>query len=528
MNDRRFAAAVTVGAIGLAARVALGSEPSSPYTSDDGGFREPTAGTVQPSLPEGGALVVDAGEARSEGGLAPPAPVPGDSVLFADGGLTASDVTSATPTLGMDGGQASAPAPSSQAATELPSEDGLEPGGAAAAGAGGEASGSLRAGYWSANRRLHDQRNFVTLALWMRATPRLGPKASITVEGWVRNEDLLRSDAPQGLLRELYLDLSLGPVDFRLGKQIVVWGRADGINPTDNISPRDMTLLVPDDADQRSGTYAARGRYYLGSVSLAAWWLPGFFPDIVPIPALPPPLVTVEPLPGAVDSLGQGAAKIEQTGGSVDWSLSYFDGYDRLPDLGAVTVSPTETDVLLRHHRIRVAGGDFAANAGRFGLRGEAAFTFTEDWAGQDLETKKPFFFAVLGIDRTFGEYLNVNAQYLLRVVTNYQSPFDVPDPTARELAITQAIINNQADRVQQGGTFRLADKWLNETLEADLSGIFYVPRFNWAIRGKGAYALNDRWKIVIGFDYFQGMTPSFFQFLQKNSTIFTELRLAF
>src|ERR1041384_126015 len=136
------------------------------------------------------------------------------------------------------------------------SDEGLEHGEPSAAENGSEASGSLRAGYWSGNRKLQDRANFVTLALWMQATSHLGRKASITMEGWVRNEDLLRTDAPQGLLRELYLDLPLGPFDLRLGKQIVVWGGAGGMNPTDSISPRDRTLLAPDDADTRSGPYA--------------------------------------------------------------------------------------------------------------------------------------------------------------------------------------------------------------------------------------------------------------------------------
>ena len=37
-------------------------------------------------------------------------------------------------------------------------------------------------------------------------------------------------------------------------------GRADRINPTDNLTPRDFTLLVPDDEDQRFGTAAIRAR----------------------------------------------------------------------------------------------------------------------------------------------------------------------------------------------------------------------------------------------------------------------------
>jgi len=42
-------------------------------------------------------------------------------------------------------------------------------------------------------------------------------------------------------LREAYVNAYMGPVDVRLGKQIVVWGRADGINPTNNITPQNLT-----------------------------------------------------------------------------------------------------------------------------------------------------------------------------------------------------------------------------------------------------------------------------------------------
>jgi hypothetical protein len=388
--------------------------------------------------------------------------------------------------------------------------------------------GSLRSGYWVKDRKLDDQMHFGTLTLWTRAALQLTSKVSVVVDGWVGFQNLGRDETAAGALREAYLSLSLGKIDFRFGKQIVVWGRADALNPTDNISPRDLTLLTPYDDDQRSGAYALKGTYYLKSLSLTGMWLPGFQAHVVPLPAQPPPLVFQSSRPSAVDTLGQGALKLEQTGKAVDWSLSYFDGYDRSPDLGLGPVSLTEVEVLLRHHRIRVLGGDFAATVGRFGIRGEAAFTFTENWRGHDPQTKSPFFLIVVGGDRTFLEYLNVNVQYTLRVVVNYHSPFDIPDPIARGLAIEQAAISNQLDRVQHGGTFRISNKWLNETLEAEATGAFFLPRFNYALRAKIAYALSDRWKGIIGGEYFNGEQPSFFALLNENWTAFAELRLSF
>ncbi len=46
-------------------------------------------------------------------------------------------------------------------------------------------------------------------------------------------------------LREAYVNAYVGPLDVRLGEQIIVWGRADGINPTNNLTPQDRRVRSP-------------------------------------------------------------------------------------------------------------------------------------------------------------------------------------------------------------------------------------------------------------------------------------------
>lgn len=405
------------------------------------------------------------------------------------------------------------------AVEEVASEEGPEP---------SPASGSLRLGYWASNRKLDDELNIGSLALWMRVAPKLGRHLGLVADGWVRYDDLFRRTAPSGLLRETYLDLSLGALDLRVGRQIVVWGRADGVNPTDNISPKDLTLLVPDDDDQRSGADAVKGNLYLGSFTLTGMWLARFQGHTIPIPPLPTGIVARETAPSSRNALKQAAFKVEQTGGAVDWSVSYFNGYDKYPDFGLGVMTPTQVEVLLRHERIQVIGADFAGVLGQFGFRGEGSFTFTQDKKGTDPTIKNPFFYLVVGVDRTFFEYLNINAQYLLRVITQFQDPFQIQDPLMRTLAVQGDALNNQLDPVQHGGTLRIHDRWYNETLEAELLGAFWVPRFNYLLRGRVSYALSDRWKVIVGADYLNGESPSFFRTFEKNTTAFAEVRLGF
>lgn len=53
-----------------------------------------------------------------------------------------------------------------------------------------------------------------------------------------------RWDSQNDILRELYVDTVVGPMDFRVGKQQVVWGTADGIKLLDIINPTDWREFV--------------------------------------------------------------------------------------------------------------------------------------------------------------------------------------------------------------------------------------------------------------------------------------------
>ena len=386
-------------------------------------------------------------------------------------------------------------------------------------------SGSLRGGYWSSSRTLDDRENLTTASLWLKAAPKLRSNVSLFVEGWIMNQQLFHADETEEQLREAYLDINLGPMDLRIGKQIIVWGRTDRINPTDNLSPRDFTLLVPEDDDQRLGTPAVKATYYFKEISLSAYWLPDFSSDTIPIQKPPTPFTITEDVPDT--SFGAWALKVEQTGKVVDWSLSYFNGYDLYPDLGIT--SPTQpTHLTLKNHRIYVIGADAATTLGRYGLRAEAAYTMTQDNKGDNPYIKNPFFYMVMGGDRTFLEYLNVNIQYLIRAIVNYQNPNEIADPVQRAVAVEQAVINNQLDQIQQGATFRINYKWLNETLEGEIATVFLTPHFSYAIRPKVTYAFTDRWKGIIGGDLYEGDQTSFFGYLSHNSTAYAEVRWSF
>src|SRR5262249_13543018 len=125
-------------------------------------------------------------------------------------------------------------------------------------------TGSLRSSYWSGSRNLDDLRDLAGASLWLKAEPRFGGLRA-TFDGWIRNDDLTRAGQARARLREAYVEISAGQSSsVRVGQQVIAWGRADQINPTDNLTPRDFTLNVPDTADDRLGTLATSLSHRMG------------------------------------------------------------------------------------------------------------------------------------------------------------------------------------------------------------------------------------------------------------------------
>jgi len=383
-------------------------------------------------------------------------------------------------------------------------------------------SGSFRGAYWSNERAFTPRKHLEVGSVWLKFEPHLFSNIRLYAEGWLRNENLFRGGGVEADLREGYIDFTLSDFDFRVGRQITVWGKADFINPTDNLSPRDYTLLVPEESDQRTGNFTLRAAYNSGNLRVIGYWLPEYRPHTVPVPPLPAGINLRELSPK--NSWNQWALRVEETGGSLDWSVSYFDGYDRYPDL-----RPDRGFRLsVIHPRIRVLGADAAMNLGRFGLRGEVAYTFTRDNDGTDPFVKNSFLYLVLGADRSFFEHFNVNVQTIYRRVMNFRDPESPPNPALQALSTQGALLNNQFDQNQYGISSRASYKWFNDTLETELLGLIWLTHRDYFIRPKVTYAFTDHFKATVAVEFYRGEAQSFLGRLKDFSVGYVELRYDF
>lgn len=386
-------------------------------------------------------------------------------------------------------------------------------------------TGSLRSGYWSSNRRLDDETNIGVASAWLKLDKKLDSGIGLFAEGYLANEDVFGDRRDESRLREGYVEGRKGNFDYRVGKQIIAWGRTDRLNPTDNLTPRDATLLAADIDEDRFGSLAAKASWnFDAATSLTGVWIPEFRPNVVPLPARPG-VAYQENVP---DSSRQWALKLDQSGKAVDWSVSWFDGFDLSADISPGPLTAAGQVVTLDHHRIRVLGADAATTRGSYRFALEGAYVRTEDPDGINPGIKNPYFYGVFGVERDYADNFTVIVQAFAREVMHYSDPEAIAGPAARAIAVQQAVVNSQYDRRQQGVSARIDKKWFNETLEAELAASALLNRDGYAVRPRVIYIWSDRIKFIAGYEYFRGSDKTVYGLFEKNKTLYTEVRYFF
>jgi hypothetical protein len=419
-------------------------------------------------------------------------------------------------------------------------------------------SGSVALDYFSSNHDIDDRRHFPGLNATLKHQWTIADGVRWVAEGRVLAQqvghededaphasirDLRYSDEVTSELREAYVEIARPRWEATIGRQIIVWGRADEINPTDVLSPKNFLLLLPDgQSTYRFGVTAVKLDYFLQrNLRVTAVWLPITSPSVIPL-SDPPPGVHVESHPPAVQfTNGLAGFKIDRSGGDIDASLSYAYGYNLLPE---VRLTDLRTDpntgavraqVDLANAHQHMIGADIATTWERFGLRGEVAYLHTDNPNGRRLDGVTPSLSYVLGVERSFPGDVSVIVQYVGRWVRARVDParaLDDPDPTrgqARFLAARETfIINQQLDTVQNGWSLRVDKKFWNDTLACELLGLHYFERNDFFLRPRVTYDLADGWRLGIGGEVFGGPHVSFFGRVKQNTGAFAEILYSF
>jgi hypothetical protein len=331
-------------------------------------------------------------------------------------------------------------------------------------------------------------------------------------------------------LREGYVNAYLGPVDVRLGQQIIVWGKADGFNPTNNLTPTNLSIRSPHDDDRRVGNFASRVFLNLEPVRLEGVWVPLY--RAVELPPFVYPKYVVEgstTYPKPEFLRGTYAGKLHLNLAAIDMSFSYLYGHALLPGLtlqqltsGDAIAPGGEPEVRISRtaYKQHVIGFDFSTTLGEsFGLRGEAAYRMPLHYA-RLLEAPRPDVQYTLGLDTSFGD-VSVIAQYLGRYTMDWQkdgpeTPTDsdqlwstgagAAEPQVLEaLAGTNQMLFQQLAEIQHLASLRLAWTGMHDSLNISALGLVNFTTKEWAAIPKLGYKLDDTILLSLGGEMYSG-----------------------
>ena len=234
---------------------------------------------------------------------------------------------------------------------------------------------------------------------------------------------------PRAAVRRLAVTLSVGPLTVDVGKQLIRWGRADVIYPTDRFAPRDYLNVLDTEVLPVTGV---RPSLQLGSETLEFVGVARLTPSRLPLldrrwTVVPAAIfaagLTVIDDGSRIEERPQLGFRWRHTGGRLETALSFFDGDNHLPDLETRAVPDSAAIALTRvHPRIRMFGADAAVPTSWLTWKLEAAYVTARDHATEE------YVLYVVEVERQIGEWL-VDVGYAGDVTTReYPVPSFAPD----------------------------------------------------------------------------------------------------
>jgi len=324
-------------------------------------------------------------------------------------------------------------------------------------------------------------------------------------------------------LREAYFDYISDNWDVRIGRQIIIWGKADGLRITDVISPYDLTeFLARDYDDIRMPVDAFMLRFLREVMDIELIWLPIFQSGILPgsgnpwVPGLPDFSsyssvdITNPQYPEKTVENSEFGGRIALYLPGVDVAISSFYTWNDLP-LFNTHVSDDAFSVSQDFYRYTCIGADFSMSLSDFILRGEAAFYIDEQFSAQNPQYgifKRNSLTALLGLDWYPGNDLSVSVQIIDDFIINYH----------------KQIADDEHSCLS---TLNISKNLLRNTLKLSTFVYTSLGKSNMFNRSSVDYALTDEMHLLAGYDIFNGNSGMFGQF-KDNSEVWVKAKYSF
>lgn len=382
---------------------------------------------------------------------------------------------------------------------------------------------ALALGAWSSNRVLDERSGVLATSIAVSGGIGISEQLRLKVDASAWRFGQATGDATGTALREAFLQWYGQDTEVRMGTQVIAWGRADRINPTDNLSARDYTAPFAVDDAQRIGAPALSVTHDFGAAGRLSAIAKRFRASRGPSDQIEAAL----PLRAGSGGKDEYALRFDRAGQALDWSVSYFKGLEKLRSLQLERAGARIAGVSRAYAPLEALGMDAAATAGAWGLRGELARLRFGDTEFARFDGRMSHWFGIVGAETSMRGGASASVQYFFR-------RFDDAPRMARASAVEEAvrrqlrIANNQFHKIQDGIALRYAQRMLNDRVDYELVGMVNLRERDYALRPRVTMRYSDRVKLSAGADVFRGGAESFFGSLKKNTGGFAEVILIY
>jgi hypothetical protein len=201
---------------------------------------------------------------------------------------------------------------------------------------------------------------------WFTATGAVDARADgrdRVADSWAIGWDDRSTLRPRLSMRRASVAIRGRGFNVDLGKQLVRWGKADIVNPTDRFAPRDYVDVVDNEV---LPVWAVRLLYERGPDSVDVVLQPRMTPSRMPLlgqrwAMLPQPRIPfpIEERPAQYPTRSAVGLRWNHNAPGFEFSLSYYDGFQHTPRLDQVVGCSRPVIAIARSYPgIRMAGAD--------------------------------------------------------------------------------------------------------------------------------------------------------------------------
>ncbi|HBT89067.1 MAG TPA: hypothetical protein DEB50_11610 [Desulfobacter sp.] len=316
-------------------------------------------------------------------------------------------------------------------------------------------------------------------------------------------------------LHEGYLDYVLDNVTIRAGRQIIIWGQADGIRIVDNVSPLDYAETITRDFDEmRMAVDALNFKYASGWGDLQLLWIPVYKSGEQPSEDSPwylggygdnTVLPDNEPDDPFKDS--ELALRYALYLSGMDLAFSYFYTWNDFP---CYQRSGTALEPVF--DRVHILGAEFSKPLGEFVYRAEAAWFSGSLIQGYDSDyftAQKDRIKWLTGLDWYPGNDWTLSWQYAQDHILNSGSGL-------AESGCAKTV------------TFSVSKDLFREKLTLSALGYMDIDVKDRLVRLTAEYQFIDDLEVFLGTDIFAGDRKGSYGRYKDNTQVWTKITYHF